>query len=185
MMDKAQADKAPHYLQCSVGPCILPGFVRMALWVSEMENNSWREQHCYGRCPHSWVVLSFRETCAQSNGKQLQMAWRTVKQCTELYGRRASDPTTVAETAKAQAWYGQNWWIYFCWETLVLTFQGDPWVHARDARETDLVLAEKGSVRSVLLQSCLQAIVLRFLLYRADGVERWCWGCHSQQMAQL
>lgn len=54
----------------------------------------------------------------------------------------------------------------------MLTFQGDPWVHARDARETDLVLAEKGSVRSVLLQSCLQAIVLRFLLHRADGVER-------------
>lgn len=53
----------------------------------------------------------------------------------------------------------------------MLTFQGDPWAHARDARDTDL-LAEKGSVRSILLQSCLQAIVLRFLLHRVDGVER-------------
>lgn len=77
--------------------------------------------------------------------------------------------------AEARAWYGQNWWIYYCWETLVLIFQGDPWVHARDARGTDLMLAEEGSVRSIFLrlsalQSYLQACtVLSLLLHRVDG----------------
>lgn len=31
----------------------------------------------------------------------------------------------------------------------MLIFQGDPWVRARDARETDLMLAVEGSVRGV------------------------------------
>ena len=37
----------------------------------------------------------------------------------------------------------------------MLIFQGDPWVHARNARETDLMLAEKGSVRGVFLRVSL------------------------------
>lgn len=37
----------------------------------------------------------------------------------------------------------------------MLIFQGDPWVHARDARESDLMLAEEGSVRRVFLRVSL------------------------------
>jgi len=36
----------------------------------------------------------------------------------------------------------------------VLIFQGDPWVLARDTRESDLMLAEEGSVRGVSESLC-------------------------------
>lgn len=54
----------------------------------------------------------------------------------------------------------------------MLIFQGDPWVRARDARETDLMLAVEGSIRGVFLRVSLpsRAIykpVLRLLLHRA------------------
>lgn len=60
----------------------------MLLRVSEIGNNSCKQQHCYERCLSSWEVLLFRKTLAQGNGKHLQVPGRMVKWGTESYGLR-------------------------------------------------------------------------------------------------